>query len=275
MDALDALVLGVVEGLTEYLPVSSTGHLLVTQRLLGLPDTPATRGFAICIQGGAIAAILLLYGRRVAQAARGLFGADEAGRRLLLALVAAFLPAAVIGFLFDDAIEERLFGPWPIAIAWIAGGLVILWHARRPPRPGGQPLEGLTVGGAALIGLAQCIAMWPGVSRSLATILAGLGVGLTLAAAVEFSFLLGLLTLGAATVWKALDTGPAMVSELGWPALLIGFVSAAVTAALAVRWMVAWLAGHGLALFAWWRLLAGGALVAALLAGFSTGSPSG
>jgi len=275
MELWHALVLGMVEGLTEYLPVSSTGHLLMTERLLHLPDSEATRAFAICIQGGAIVAILLLYGRRVAQVLLGLVGRDAQGTRLLVGLLAAFVPAAILGKLFDDDIERLLFGPWPIAIAWVAGGLVILVQARRGVREGGTALEGLTPGRAALIGLAQCLAMWPGVSRSLATILAGLGVGLTLAAAVEFSFLLGLLTLGAATAFKAHQAGTAMVAELGWPALVLGFLAAALTAAVAVRWMVGWLARHGLVLFAWWRLLAGAALALALLAGWiDTGRPA-
>jgi undecaprenyl-diphosphatase len=273
MNLAHALILGIVEGLTEFLPVSSTGHLLVTERLLGLPDTEATRAFAICIQGGAIVAILLLYGRRIAQVLRGLVGRDPAGTRLLVALLAAFLPAGVIGKLFDARIEQLLFGMWPIAVAWIAGGLVILWQAGRGPREGGAPLESLAWSRALLIGLAQCLAMWPGVSRSLATILAGLGVGLSLAAAVEFSFLLGLLTLGAATLFKAHAAGGAMVHELGWPALLLGFSAAAVTAAAAVRWMVGWLQGHGLSVFAWWRLAAGAALATALLAGRMAAAP--
>lgn len=270
MDLGHALLLGLVEGLTEYLPVSSTAHLLVTERLLGLPDTEATRAFAICIQGGAIVAILLLYGRRIAQVLRGMLGKDATGTKLLVALLAAFLPAGVIGKLFDERIEEVLFGMWPIAIAWIAGGLVILVQARRGPRTEGAPLESLGWQSALLIGLAQCLAMWPGVSRSLATILAGLGVGLSMAAALEFSFLLGLLTLSAATIFKAHDAGGAMVTEVGWPALLAGFAMAALTAAAAVRWMVGWLASHGLQIFAWWRLAAGAALMTALLAGWMT-----
>ena len=270
MDLGHALLLGLVEGLTEYLPVSSTAHLLVTERLLGLPDTEATRAFAICIQGGAIVAILLLYGRRIAQVLRGLLGREPAGRRLLVALLAAFLPAAVIGKLFDERIEEALFGLWPIALAWIAGGLVILVQARRGPRADGAPLESLGWKPAVLIGLAQCLAMWPGVSRSLATILAGLAVGLSMSAALEFSFLLGLLTLSAATAYKAWDSGGVMVAQLGWPALLVGFAASALTAAAAVRWMVDWLARHGLGVFAWWRLAAGAGLVIALLAGWLT-----
>ena len=268
MNLWHALILGIVEGLTEFLPVSSTGHLLVTERLLGLRSDEALHAFTICIQGGAIVAILLLYGRRVAQVLRGIVGGDPAGRRLGLALVAAAVPAVAIGLPLDKRIEAVLFGPWPVAVAWIVGGLVIVWHVRRGERPGGAPLESLGWRRAALIGLAQCLALWPGTSRSLVTILTGLGVGLTLEAAVEFSFLLGLVVLGGATVLKAHSAGAVMVSEIGWPALIIGFTTAAVTALIAVKWMVGWLHGHGLGLFARWRLLAGAGLIAALLAGW-------
>ncbi len=271
MDALDALILGIVEGLTEYLPVSSTGHLLVTQALLGIAPDEAAAAFAICIQAGAILAVLLLYGRRVARLMAGLVGRDAHGTRLLLALGLALLPALVLGALFGDWFRRVLFGPWPIACAWIAGGLLILAVHRRGPAAGARSeLEDLGLRAALVIGLAQCAALVPGVSRSLVTILAGLGTGLSMAAAVEFSFLLGLLTLTAATVHEAWHSGPAMLGAYGAGPLLIGFLSACATAVLAMRWMVAWLHHRSLLVFAWWRLLAGAALVAALLLGWRT-----
>jgi len=268
MDVLDALILGIVEGVTEYLPVSSTGHLLVTQALLGIPADEAADAFAICIQAGAILAVLLLYGRRVGRTLAGVAGRDAQGARLALALLLAFLPAALLGGLYGWWFKQVFFGPWPIACAWIAGGLLILvLHRRGRPPAAGQPLEALTPRAALLIGLAQCVAMIPGTSRSLVTILAGLGTGLAVDAAVEFSFLLGVLTLTAATAHEALDSGRAMLSEYGALPLLVGFATACVTAVVAVRWMVTWLRTRSLLVFAWWRLLAGAALVAALLAG--------
>lgn len=268
MEAWQAALLGLVEGLTEYLPVSSTGHLILVQRALGLEASAAHNAFAICIQAGAIAAVALLYRERLLQMLRGLAGSDPAGRRLFLRVIAAFVPAAVLGKLFDEKIEELLFGLWPVVAAWAVGGVVILFVARRragadPLR--GKPLEELSLGGAVVIGLVQCLAMWPGTSRSLATILGGLGLGLALPAALEFSFLLGLVTLSAATAYKGLKDGSTMVNELGLTAIAIGFVVAAASAWASVRWMVGYLERRGLALFGWWRL-ALAALVAFLLA---------
>lgn len=262
MTFLQALVLGLIEGITEYLPVSSTGHLLIAQRLMGIADGDAANAYAIAIQAGAIVAVLGLYRARVGQMVRGLAGRDSAGFKLLVALVVAFLPAAVIGGLFDAKIEALLFGPRPILIAWVVGGVAILllnrWIERS--RTGSSVLD-LTWQRALVIGLFQCLALWPGTSRSLVAILGGLAVGLALPAAVEFAFLLGLITLGAATAYTALKHGHEMLSAYGWPVLATGFVAAWVSATLAVKWMVAWLTRHGLAVFAWWRFAA--ALLAA------------
>jgi undecaprenyl-diphosphatase len=256
MDLWQALILGVVEGLTEYLPVSSTGHLLIVQRLLGIESTPASNAYAIVIQAGAILAVLGLYRRRVGEMLLGLAGRHPAGRRLLGALLAAFVPAAVIGFLFDKPIERLLFGPWPVVVAWAAGGVLLVWVGRRLIGREGLSIEQVPARLAVAIGLAQCAALWPGVSRSMATILGGVAVGLSLGAAVEFSFLLGLITLGAATVYKLASAGKVLLASYGLLPLAVGFVAAWLSAVLAVRWMVAWLNGHGLGVFGWWRLSA-------------------
>ena len=255
-----AAVLGLVEGATEYLPVSSTGHLLLTERLLGIADDPQTRdaanAYAIVIQAGAILAVLGLYRQRVAQMLRGLRGRDPAGRQLAVNLVVAFIPAAVFGLLFGEMIKQVLFGLWPVTLAWLLGGIALLVVPTRrgAEAPAGNPLEQLTWRQALGIGLLQCAALWPGVSRSLATIAGGLLVGLELVAAVEFSFLLGLVTLGAATVYETLQSGALIVSAFGWQAPLIGFLCALVSAWVAVRWMVGFLQQHGLGLFGWYRI---------------------
>lgn len=265
MDLLQALILGLVEGVTEYLPVSSTGHLLIAQRLLGIGQSDAANGYAIVIQAGAILAVLGLYRMRVLGMINGLLGRDAAGLRLAINIIAAFLPTAVLAVLLDARIEKYLFGVKPVIAAWVVGGVLILalgrWLRRHRE---GLDLAQLTWKSAVLIGLVQSLSMWPGTSRSLVTILGGLATGLSLAAAVEFAFLLGVLTLTAATVFTVLKSGSGMLAAYGWATLLTGFVAAWLFAALAVKWMVAWLNQHGLAVFAWWRFAAA-ALAAWLL----------
>jgi len=266
MNAVQAALLGLVEGLTEYLPVSSTAHLLLTQRLLGIPQDEASRAYAICIQAGAIVAVLGIFARRVKSMVLGLAGKDRAGLQLLVNVLVGFVPAALAGLLFEKRIERVLFGMWPIVASWFVGGLVILaMHRRLRRRTGGTALDALTPRQALLIGLAQCVALWPGTSRSLATILGGLAVGLEMAAAVEFSFLLGLVTLSAATGYKLLKSGGVMVSSYGASSLAIGFVVAFVSALVAVRWVIGWLQHRGMAIFGYYRI-ALALVVTALLA---------
>lgn len=264
MDNFQALILGLVEGLTEYLPVSSTGHLLLAQRMMGIDSSTAADAFAISIQGGAILAVLGIYRARVGQMIMGLFGRDQTGGRLLLNLVCAFVPAAVLGLLLEKPIKKYLFGGdawglWPVVAAWFVGGLAILAVSFARRRRGASPstgldLDQLTIRMALIVGFAQCIAMWPGVSRSLITIVGGVMVGLSLPAAVELSFLLGVITLTAATLYDALKHGPEMLATYGAVPLLIGFVSAWISAVLAVKWMVGYLKSHGMEIFGWYRV---------------------
>lgn len=268
MTTLQAILLGLVEGVTEYLPVSSTGHLILAQRTMGIANSEAANAYAICIQAGAIAAVAILYYHRLAHMAAGVLQSDAVGRRMVLNLIAAFAPAAAVGYLLDETIESYLFGLVPVVVAWFVGGAAILgigWWRRHADREAGEELEQLDWRSAVVIGLAQCLALWPGTSRSLVTIAGGLLVGLRLRAAVEFSFLLGMVTLGAATVYKAWDSGPALMASYGWADLTVGFIVAAVSAAAAVKWMVAYLTRHGLAIFGYYRMLLA-VIVAALLA---------
>lgn len=274
MTIIDSIILGIVEGLTEYLPVSSTGHLIITQYLLGLPDSDAMKAFHICIQSGAIIAVLGLYYARVRAMFTGTLSAlrnlrnagataEErypAGARLLVNMIVAFIPALVLGLIFNDFIKSVLFNAPTVTTTWALGGLVILLYVRSRKKSGkgfeGKSLDELSWVGALKVGFMQCIAMCPGVSRSLMTMLGGLFAGLSVAAAVEFSFLLGLLTLGAATVHDAWKHGGEMITTLGWVPLLVGTFTAWISAVIAVKWMVGYLNRHSLAIFGWYRIAA-------------------
>lgn len=267
----DAVLLGLVEGITEYLPVSSTGHLTVVSRLLGIGTTAAERtaadAYAIVIQAGAILAVLVLYRARVRLVLDGVFRRDPAGRRLLAVLAAGFVPAAAVGFFLGDLIQANLFGVGPVAGAWIAGGLLILAVARRWHRPEGRQIEDLTVRDGLVVGVAQILALWPGVSRSLVTILAAMGLGIATPAAVELSFLLGVVTLGAATGYEAARNGGEIVATFGIAAPAVGFVVAFVSAVAAIRWLVGYVSNHPLTGFGWYRIAIGVAAVGLLAAG--------
>ena len=263
----EAILLGIIEGLTEFLPVSSTGHLLVVGDLIGFgtgASQSAADAYSIAIQLGAILAVLFLYRLRVTSVAKGLVGRDEVGRSVLVALVLSFLPAAVLGVVFGDAIKDALFGPIPVTIAWALGGVALLvWK----PRHGRLDIHQLTMKSSLIIGLAQCVAMWPGVSRSLATLIAGLAVGLTLSAAVEYSFLLGVITLSAATSLDLLRHGDEIVAQFGILRPLLGGVVAFVTAIVAVKWMVGYVSSRSLAIFGWYRLVIAGVATLLLVTG--------
>lgn len=268
-----AIVLGLVEGLTEYLPVSSTGHLLVTNEILGLGGTEAEDraldAYAICIQAGAILAVVFLYWSRIRQMLDGLIGRSTEGRQVTLAVIAAFVPTALIALAFKDLVRDRLFGAPPVAIAWLVGGVAILVLTRSGVlQRAGRELEQITMTQAALIGLGQAVALWPGTSRSLVTIVAGVLVGLSLGAAVEFSFLLGLVTLSAATVLTAIEDGELLVDTFGLVTPLVGLMVAFVAAVASVRWMVSWLQQRGLNVFGWYRIAIGLATFAAIGAGW-------
>lgn len=287
---MDAVILGLVEGITEYLPISSTGHLILTNRLLGLDtDTPvydddgapimvedgatgalraytlgdAAYAYVIVIQAGAIIAVVTLYWRTILNIALGCIGRSASGRRLALNLIVAFLPAAVIGLLLDDWIESNLGdNVYAVAGALFVGGFVMLavegWrkHGRKGPidPDDGPELHELSLKQSLMIGFIQCLAMWPGTSRSMATIVGGYLAGLSPKHAAEFSFLLGLITLTAASGYKFVSNGEQMLAALDMGPVLLGCVMAFVSAALAVKWLVGYLSKHGLALFAWYRI---------------------
>ncbi|MCH2133311.1 MAG: undecaprenyl-diphosphate phosphatase [Phycisphaerales bacterium] len=260
MTILDAIILGIVEGITEYLPVSSTGHLILASSLLGLDtgeSADSVSDLLIVIQGGAILAVLGLYWPRVKSMIRGGLGRDPKGLRLLINICIAFAPAAIVGPLLNDWIETQLMHPVPVLVA-LAGGGVLMIIIGRGRSSSTRDLTDLTITAALLIGLLQLLAMWPGVSRSMITIVAGMAVGLRASRAAEFSFLLGLPTLGGACVYSLMKNlsgdGPNLFEELGWFNVIVGIVVATVSAAIAVKWLVGYLNRNGLAVFGWYRI---------------------
>lgn len=293
MTIFHAIVLGLVEGITEYLPVSSTGHLILAAALLGLDDAPERRAavdaFTIVVQGGAILAVIGLYLPRVISMVRGVLGRDGAGLRLAINLVIAFLPAAMLGPLLDDLIDEHLFRPAPVLLALALGGVWMIWLDWRARRrellgrtsmlvPGGRTIDTLTPVQALGVGLFQCVAMWPGTSRSMMTIAGGTLLGLKPREAAEFSFLLGLPTLGAACAYKLLknlkhahDAGtPNLFEQLGAAPVIVGILVATISAALAVKWLVAFLNRHGLSAFGWYRIALAAVLGGLIASGMVT-----
>jgi len=269
LEAWQAAVLGLVEGITEYLPVSSTGHLILVESLLGLDGAdskPALDAFSIVIQGGAILAVLGLYWLRVLGLLRGLVGRDPAGLRLLVNLAIAFVPAVAVGMPLDHWIEAQLFHPLPVLAALAGGGVFMIGLDRFAPR-GERTIEQLEWRHALAIGAMQCAALWPGTSRSMVVIAGGILVGLRRRDAAEFSFLLGLPTLGGACAYKLLKEHDA-IAGLGVAPVALGIAVAAVSAALAVRWLVGFLNRHGLAPFGWYRLALTAALCVSLWLGW-------
>lgn len=292
LDALDAILLGVIEGLTEFLPVSSTGHLIIAKDLLRLTSNEplfdaigeplwyrhatsehgaqlltmnlAADTFIVVIQFGAIAAVALVCWSQLMSMARGLLGRDPAGLRLFVNVMIAFMPAAIVGFMLHDWIDEHLFSPGMVIFAQVAGALLMFyteaWYGRRYLQGLLPERQELSPAAAAGIGILQCFAILPGTSRPMMAIVGGYFAGLDPRRAAEFSFLLGFVTLSAATSFKTMKSGAAMIQVFGWPHVLLGAAVAAGVAALCVRYFVHFLLRHGLNFFAWYRLALAGAL---------------
>jgi len=262
LSLFQAVVLGFVEGATEYLPVSSTGHLLIVEHLMGMDaneqQKAAANSLAICIQAGAILAVMVLYFGRIKQILTGMLGRDPDGLRLLINLIVAFFPAAVVGLLFKDWIKEHLFGVGPVAAALFVGGVIILLQSlgqKKNEADLGKDIIHMTWRDALFVGVLQCMAFWPGFSRSLATILGCRLRKVRMMAAVEFSFLLGLLTLSAATAYEGLKHGKEMIADYGIAMPMVSLVTAFVAAVVSVRFMVGALGKYGLTPFGYYRIV--------------------
>ncbi|NTV10114.1 MAG: undecaprenyl-diphosphate phosphatase [Zoogloea sp.] len=249
-----ALILGIVEGLTEFLPISSTGHLILAGDLLNFNDE---RGklFEIVIQSGAILAVCWEYRGRLARTFSGL-GRDRVANRFVLNLFIAFLPLACLGLAFGKAIKAHLFAPVPVAIAFIVGAFIILWAEKRKHRIRVDSVDEMDVIDAFKLGIAQAFALIPGTSRSGATIIGGLLSGLSRKAATEFSFFLAIPTLGMATLYESYKERALFnADDIGMWA--VGFVAAFVSAFLCVRWLLRYISSHDFTFFAWYRILFG------------------
>lgn len=251
---LKALLLGLVEGVTEFLPISSTGHLILVGDLLHFNDERG-KVFEIVIQLGAILAVCWEYRHRLLTVVRHLPGERQA-QRFVANLAIAFLPAAILGVLFIKTIKAQLFRPVPVALAFIAGGLLILWAERRQHRITVSQVDGMTWRDALKIGLAQSLSLIPGTSRAGATIIGGLFFGLSRTAATEFSFFLAIPTMFAATVYDVYKHRAILHAD-DLAVFAIGFVAAFVSAFFAVRGLLRYIARHDFSVFAWYRIAFG------------------
>ena len=263
-DLLIVILLGIVEGLTEFLPVSSTGHLILAGELLGFKGDVSTT-FDIVIQLGAILAVIVLYWQRFWQVALGLLGWQQGAVAFTRNILLGFLPSAVIGLLVYKMVKAMLEQPIIVAVSLIVGGIAILVIERLVTRTPVDSVEAMPAGTALGIGVVQCLSMIPGVSRSGATIMGALSLGVERKTAAEFSFFLAVPTMLAASGYDLLKSHEALTGS-DWIAIAIGFVVSFVVALLVIRWFVGVVARHGFAPFAWYRIVAGSAALVWLLA---------
>jgi undecaprenyl-diphosphatase len=253
-DSVRAVILGIVEGVTEFLPVSSTGHLLLADRFFDLGDGPFWKSFIVLIQLGAILAILALYFERLLRVAVGMF-TDPAARRFVLGVLVAFLPAAVIGAAGGSYIKSYLFNPWVVCFTLIVGGAILLWVDQFDLRPVFHDAMSLPLPICLGIGIAQCVAMIPGVSRSGATIVSAMLFGADKRSAAEFSFFLAIPTMFGAFVYDLYKSRGDMSFDN--TIVAIGFIVSFITAIIVVKTFLTYVTRHGFTLFAWWRVIIG------------------
>ncbi len=254
-DFIKATFLGLVEGLTEFIPVSSTGHLLLIERFFGFDDEEFGKTFAVLIQFGAILALLSIYFVRIWQLAHGFF-IDAQARRFVIGVLISFLPAAVVGALAHDFIKTVLFNPWIICFTLIAGGAVLLWIDLLELKPRYNDATAFTLPMYFWIGVCQCAAMIPGVSRSGATIVAAMLLGADRRSAAEFSFWLAMPTMAGAFAYDLYKSHGQMTNG-DLVVVAIGFVVSFISAWIVVKTFLGYVQRHGFGLFAWWRVIVG------------------
>src|SRR5581483_3745045 len=254
-DAIRAVILGIVEGVTEFLPVSSTGHLLLAERFFNLGEDNFWKSFAILIQLGAILAIVVIYFAKLWRIALGMFSnADD--RRFVIGVLIAFLPAVIVGLIAGKYIKEVLFNPWVVCFSLIVGGAILLWVDQLDHKPDLHDATKFPLLTYLWIGVAQCLAMIPGVSRSGASIVAAMLLGADKRAAAEFSFFLAIPTMVGAFAYDFFKNRAEMTSDhLG--VVAIGFVVSFIVAVVVVKTFLSYVTRHGFTLFAWWRVVVG------------------
>ena len=255
---IKAAVMGIVEGLTEFLPISSTGHLILVGTLLEMTDTKA-KVFDIAIQTGAIFAVILVYWQKIRDTVLGL-PTEKPAQRLALNVLVAFIPAVVLGLLFGSAIKAHLFNPVVVATAFIVGGFIILWaenrYKKNPAAVRVDDADTMTLADALKVGLVQCVAMIPGTSRSGATIIGGMLLGLSRKASTDFSFYLAIPTLIGAGVYS-LYKERALLSLADIPMFSVGLLFSFLSAWVCIRWLLQYIASHSFVVFAWYRIVFG------------------
>ena len=254
-DAIRAVILGIIEGVTEFLPVSSTGHLLLAQRFFGLGDGSFWQSFAVLIQLGAILAIVVIYFAKLWNIALGMFSNPD-DRRFVIGVLVAFLPAAVIGALAGSLIKSYLFNPWVVCFSLIVGGAILLWVDQLDHNPHEHDATKFPLPMYLAIGFAQCLAMIPGVSRSGASIVAAMLLGAEKRAAAEFSFFLAIPTMVGAFAYDLYKNRADMTADHAG-IIAIGFAVSFVTAIVVVKTFLNYVTRHGFTLFAWWRVIVG------------------
>lgn len=263
---LKALIMGIVEGLTEFLPISSTGHLIIVGDIIGFKGTSFHTMFEIVIQLGAILAVVYYYRTKIFASLRHL-APGQWGFDLWLKMIIAFLPAAIIGVLVHDYIEEYLFSPKTVAIALIIGGVMMIAAENIFGRVGLNDMDKTSKGQAFVIGIAQCLSLFPGMSRSASTIMGGMAAGLSTKAAAEFSFFLAIPTMLGATVYSLMK-GVSGISNIELQALGVGFIMSFIVALLAVDRFLSYLKKHPLKTFAYYRIFVGVLMLALVFMGF-------
>lgn len=266
MSIIEAIIIAIVEGLTEFLPISSTGHMIIAEKIMGVTDNDFTKLFTVGIQLGAILAVVVLYWKKFMSP----LTSGAKGIQFYLKLIVAVIPALVLGFIFSDKIDALLESSLTVAITMIAGGIVLLFIDNVFNKPTIETEENISYPKAFIIGLWQCVAMIPGVSRSAASIIGGMQQKLTRKLAAEFSFFLAVPTMAAATGYKLLKGYKTLNAE-HIKLLAIGNVVAFIVALLAIKFFIGFLQKHGFKLFGYYRLIAGTILLILVLAGIIKG----